>query len=559
MSLAACDVSTPSIRPLPPLDPTASPTTLATDDHRFRAMSYPGGDPAPCGQQAAPDSDHAAYRGNLKRISTPDPNTVVFELCTADVAFRSKIASPAFGIDDAGWLANHLDPTLSGVQAISRQVNGTGPYQLERWTAGQEISLARNDRYQGPTPGAERVIVRWGADPLERAAALQAGSVDGVDRIDPVALSDLTADVSVALLPRAGLNVLYLGFGGGGGPLAREPVRRAIALGLDRRRIVETLLPPGSTVAAQVTPCEMPHGCAGDGWYDYDPTLARETLAAAGYPDGFATTLHVATDGSTGAGSDAVAAEIRTELADNLGITVELVAEPDMATALAADGLSLAKRDAGVPDISLFLDDRFSGGANDIDKALATGAATADDDKREAAYASANDAIRSHVPVVPIAHVGSMAAYQADVDGAVTSPLDLEPLAALVPGDRRQFVWLTSDEPSGLYCPIETDRAALLICSQLVERLYAYEPGSATPVPSLATACAPNKGLTTWTCTLREGVTFHDGSRLEADDVVVSFAAQWDAEHPLHLPGVDAYPAFADAFGGFLHPPATGG
>ena len=38
-----------------------------------------------------------------------------------------------------------------------------------------------------------------------------------------------------------------------------------------------------------------------------------------------------------------------------------------------------------------------------------------------------------------------------------------------------------------------------------------------------------------WTCALRDGVTFHDGATLDANDVVVSFAAAWDTKHPLHI------------------------
>ncbi len=528
-------------------------------------MTYPRSGAAPCDQQKAPDARHAAYRGNLKRISAKDPTTVVFELCAPDVAFLSRIASPAFGIDDTAWLQSHIDPAASNRQAIATDVNGTGPYDLERWTPGQEISLARNDDYWAPIADTERVIVRWDPDSGERAAGLQAGTVDGVDRVDSSEVSDLTNDVSVALVPRAGLDTVYLGFGGADTPFAKEGVRRAIALGLDRRRIVETLLPAGSTVASHVAPCEMPHGCAGDEWYDYDPTLARETLAAAGYADGFETTLHYPADGSPSlANYGAIAEELRTELSENLGITVELVAEPGDSTAGATDpaaieGIFLSRRVASVPDVSVFLDGRFTGGATDIEKALATGASTADDKKRETAYANANDAIRTHVPVVPIAHVGSVAAYRADVQDATASPLGLEPFARLIPGDRRQFVWLTSTEPAGLYCADEADPTALLVCSQIVEGLYAYDPVSAQPIPRLARECTPSKDLTVWTCALRDGITFHDGSAFDADDVVLSFAAQWDADHPLHIEPAGAYPIFEDWFGGFLDPPAGGG
>jgi peptide/nickel transport system substrate-binding protein len=42
-------------------------------------------------------------------------------------------------------------------------------------------------------------------------------------------------------------------------------------------------------------------------------------------------------------------------------------------------------------------------------------------------------------------------------------------------------------------------------------------------IPSLAEEATPNSRATVWTIKLRDGVTFHDGSPLTADDVVYTF------------------------------------
>ena len=189
-------------------------------------------------------------------------------------------------------------------------------------------------------------------------------------------------------------------------------------------------------------------------------------------------------------------------------------------------------------------------------KALTTGRSTVDATAREAAYVKANNAIRTHVPMVPIGRAGSAAAYRADVEGASVSPIRLERFAAMTPGDRRQLVWLATAEPGGLYCADETDSVAGLACAQSSEGLYGFDPVGATPTPALATACRPNKELTVWTCDLRTGVRFHDGATLDADDVVLSYAVQWDAEHPLHRGREGRFQPFIDAFGGMLNPPA---
>ena len=67
--------------------------------------------------------------------------------------------------------------------------------------------------------------------------------------------------------------------------------------------------------------------------------------------------------------------------------------------------------------------------------------------------------------------------------------------------------------------------------------------------------CEPNAELTQWTCTLRQGVTFHDGATLDANDVVLSYAVQWDNDHPLHKGRDGSFTYFPALFGGLLNPP----
>ena len=567
---AACGATVPSLATSVPSQ-SHPPATAAPSSGPFVPTAHPATAEAPCGQAKAPDASHAPYTGNLMRIRAKDAATVVFELCAPDVAFLSKIASPAFGINDTGWLQTHIDPGASGAQAIVTEVNGTGPYRLESWNRGAEVSLARNEAYRGATAANERLIVRWQADPAQRLTDLQAGTVDGIDDVAPAGAATVADDVGLRLEARSGLNIAYMGFTNTFAPFDNEKVRRAIAMGIDRQRIVDTTFPPGSEVASHYAPCAIPYGCADGPWDAYDPILAKEQLAAAGYPDGFDTKIHYRAAGRPYLPDPAGTAQaLKTQLLDNLGIRAELVIEPEETyiadlDAGKLDGIHLLGQGAPYPDVSAYLDPRFGPDASDefgkkfadIQKALTTGAAVATESKREAAYNKANDAIRSHVPMIPIARTGSAAAFRADVDAASASPLRLEQFARMTPGDRRQFVWSTTAEPAGLYCADETEAVATLICSQLVEGLYAYEPTTAATVPALAERCAPNPELTVWTCTLRRGVLFHDGSRLDANDVVLSYAVQWDAEHPRHRGREGTFRAFTERFGGFLNPSST--
>ena len=75
--------------------------------------------------------------------------------------------------------------------------------------------------------------------------------------------------------------------------------------------------------------------------------------------------------------------------------------------------------------------------------------------------------------------------------------------------------------------------------------------------PRSPTDYESNDDLTEWTFTLREGVKFHDGSTLDANDVVKSYQVQWDAADPLHKGRVGDFTYFSALFGGFLNPPPS--
>jgi len=535
-----------------------------TDDTSFEAMAYPADGPAECG---ADNND-----SNISEIRADDEHTVVFTLCAPDVAFLPKIAFSAFGIDDTAWLEQY-----GADGSIIDNVNGTGPYQLDAWNRGTDVTMTAFDGYWGEAPLSPTAIINWAETSSGRLDELLAGTVDGIDNPGPDEFEIIEGEEGLTLYPREGLNTLYFGFNNNpqvegfdnsANPFANEQVRQALAMGIDREQILNDFYPPGSEVASHFTPCAIPFGCEGDEWYEFNRQEAISMLADAGYPDGFETTIHLrpAVRGYLPAPPQ-VAANLQAQLAE-MGITATIDQQDDTAYLDNADaglltGIHLLGWGADYPDPTNFLDFHFGGGASaqfgdtfdDITEPLAAGASSVEDADRAAAYEAANNAIRTHVPMIPIVHGGSAVAFQADNEGAHSSPLSNESLAVVSPGSDDLVVFMQNAEPGGLYCADETDGEALRVCEQLKESLYAYEIGGTDALPGLAEECAPNDDLTVWTCTLREGVTFHDGSTFDANDVVLSYAVQWDAAHELHVGRDGSFTYFAALWGGYLNPP----
>jgi ABC-type transport system substrate-binding protein len=509
------------------------------------------------------------YAGNLKKVSAPDAGTVVFEFCNPNIAFLAQAAFSANAIDDADYLIAH-GPDGS----IVTQPNGTGPYRLDTWDLGNRMVFTAFEDYWGEPAKAPTLEFRWNSESAARLNEILSGAVDGIDNPGRDDLETIEANPDLQLIPRLAPNVFYLGMSNAYEPWDDVKVRQAIAMGIDRQRIVDNFYPPGSTVADTFTPCSIPFACEGDPWYEFDPEAARALLAEAGVPDGFQTQIHLREpDRVYITGQSVIAQDLQAQLKENLNIdaTIDIQESGTMVDNVLAGnqpGLFMFGWGADYPDATNFLDFHFGAGTGakfgepypDLVDVLNRAGQTPVAEERTALYTEANNLIKQLAPMVPIAHSGSAGVFKADVANAHVSPLVSEIFAVMQPGDRDTLVWMQNAQPLGLYAADETDGESLRAAEQIKESLYAYEIGGTAQIPSLATECTSSEDFLTWTCTLREGVTFHDGAALDSSDVVLSMAAQWDAISPLHKGRSGAFEYWpATIGGGFLNPPGPCG
>lgn len=492
------------------------------------------------------------YGGFFREIRAEDRYTVVFDLCKSDPAFLSKIAFSVFGIYPSEWIEATAGEETRTSEALDSTV-GTGPYMVQEWVRGESITFVANPDYWGTPPIVDTLVFRWNSEGAARLLELQAGTAHGIDNPSPDDFPVIADDPNLNLIERPALNILYVAMTNTFEPFTDVRVRQAIAMGIDRQRIVDNFYPPGSEVASHFTPCSIPNGCEGDDWYDFDIEAARALLADAGYPDGFETTIYYRdVFRSYLPEPGRVAEELQAQLEANLGITaaievMESGAFIEESTAGRLDGIYLLGWNADYPHVTNFLDFHFSQDNpqfgdpfSEIYEPLLEGAQIAEVSAAQPYYEEANNAIRELVPMVPIVHGGSGVAYLANVEGAHASPLGNEYFAVMDPG-ADTFVWVQNAEPLSFFCADETDGESLRACEQVIQALYAYEVGGTAVEPALATECTPNEDLTEWTCTLRQDVKFHDGTDFDANDVVATFTMGLDASSPLHVGNTNAW------------------
>jgi ABC-type transport system substrate-binding protein len=190
-----------------------------------------------------------------------------------------------------------------------------------------------------------------------------------------------------------------------------------------------------------------------------------------------------------------------------------------------------------------------------VTAALAEAASLSDPVARNNLYATANTAIKAHVPMIPVAWGGSATVWGADVEGAHSSPLGNETFKVMSAPGKDTFIWIQNAEPLSLYCADETDGESLRACEQIFDPLLSYKIGSTEVEPNLAESYVSNDDLTEWTITLRPGVKFSDDTPLTAKDVVATYAIQWDAAHPLHTGNTGNFDYWTYLFTAFLNAP----
>jgi len=527
-------------------------TVSSADTIAFAPKAYPATGTADC-----------ADGYGIKHIESVDAATVVFQLCAPDVAFIQKLALTNFQINDSGYLT-----TATADGSINTAPNGTGPYKLKAWEKGSQIVLERNADYWGQLAVSGTAVFQWQSEGAARLLALQAGTADGIDNVAPTDIPIVAADPTLKLINRAALNTMYLGMNSSivGDPFAKVEVRKAVALALDRQRIIDNFYPGGSEVASHFTPCSIEFACEGEEWYTQDLVAAKQLLTDAGYPNGFTTKLSYR-DVVRGylPVPLTVATDIQAQLlAIGINVTIEVMESTaflDAASAGALVGLHLLGWGADYPDPTNFLDyhfgknssKQFGGPIPAVYEPLMKAGATAVAAERMALYAEANNALKANIPMIPVAHGGSALAFKAGLAGVHSSPLGGEEIFGMASGGDDIFVWIQNGEPGGLYCADETDGESLRVCGQIGEGLFGFVTGEATTKPLLSTGCVASTDLLTWTCTLRTGVKFHDGATFDATDVVDTFAAIWDCANPLHKGRTSVF-EYWSLLSGFLNP-----
>lgn len=351
----------------------------------------------------------------------------------------------------------------------------TGPYKFVRWETGVEVVLERNADYWAEVTGnVERVVYRPIPDNAARFAALQNGTIDAFEQPNVQDIPAIEADDNLYIMLRPSFNVFYLAFNYRIAEFRNPLVREAISLAINREEIVDAFYVDGAVPANTMNPPTIAVGFNDEIVTPYDPELAMQKLAEAGFPDGIdqVSVLGVDADGNVtdevvetipvrvyympvvrpyNPAGEAIGEAMASYLQD-IGINAELASAGDWATYLAARAsgelLGLYQLgwtgDNGDPDN--FIGYFFAGASvplaregfyqnAEVADLLLQGRVLSDPAAREALYDQAEAIMAAGAERVYVAHGPVPLAFSQRVSGYIPSPMGDEKFDSIVVAD----------------------------------------------------------------------------------------------------------------------------
>jgi ABC-type transport system substrate-binding protein/ABC-type dipeptide/oligopeptide/nickel transport system permease component len=188
---------------------------------------------------------------------------------------------------------------------------GTGPFRVAEWRRGDSLRLTRAAGYWGKAARLPGATFKFIADPSAAYAALMAGDVDAFDNYPaPESLAQFAADPRFVVFVGPTEMETILALNNRNPPLDNVLVRRAIAHALDRRAIIDGAMFGYGTPIGSHFPPRNPAYVDLTGQYPHDLAKARQLLARAGYPQGFAVTLKLPPPSYARRGGEIIASQL---------------------------------------------------------------------------------------------------------------------------------------------------------------------------------------------------------------------------------------------------------
>ncbi|WP_353807651.1 ABC transporter substrate-binding protein [Agromyces sp. SYSU T00194] len=234
-----------------------------------------------------------------RQIAVVDDYTVTFTVDREGDGFTllAVLADVTGHIYDSDYLKEHAtdDDPWATEWSTGRSDFGYGAYRVESVTEGSEMVLVANPDYALGEPEVTRIVRRVVADPGVRATTLRRGDADVALAMRATDQASLESESSIIVPDAESNNFMVFSPVQNKAPFDDVEVRRAMAYAIPYDEIVEQTY-QGRATKQNTFLQSGGEGGSGEPDWTYDPELAAEILADAGYADGVSFTLSIASD-----------------------------------------------------------------------------------------------------------------------------------------------------------------------------------------------------------------------------------------------------------------------
>ncbi len=220
----------------------------------------------------------------VKSVTVIDPTTVRFDLLRPFAALASYLAN------NAGLLPKHVlsaDPLKTASFNKGVPVS-TGPFKVDKYTAGQSVSLVRNESYFGTKPYLDRVVFSVVPDPNTQIAQALSGDLSIMLLDDKAAVARVKSASNLVVVSRPLVQYYWLALNQTDTRFNDVKVRQAFVSAIDRQAIIKSVEQGyGSIANTAISPAlKAYYDPALASRYPFDPTKAKALLAEAGWTPG---------------------------------------------------------------------------------------------------------------------------------------------------------------------------------------------------------------------------------------------------------------------------------
>ncbi|PXW29427.1 ABC transporter substrate-binding protein [Paraburkholderia caballeronis] len=381
----------------------------------------------------------------IKSVSKVDDHTVKFVLSEPNATFLSILTMGFASI----YPAEYADQLLKAGKPtdLNAQPVGTGPFVLKSYTKDAVIRYDVNPSYWGPKPKVDRLIYAITPDAAVRAQKVKAGECQIALSPKPQDVAAAKGDSALRVVQTPAFMTAFVALNTQKKPLDNPKVRQALNMAFDRTTYLKTVFDNTATPATNPWPpitWGYNHSIQP---YPYDVAKAKQLLASAGFPNGFATTIWVRPNGSVLNPNPRAGAELLQADFAKIGVKAdikviewgELIKEAKQGQ---HDTLFMGwAGDNGDPDnylSPLFSCNAVQSGINfarfcdtQLDKLIADGKATPDIAKRTKAYEAAQKIIHDQALWIPLGYPVAAAITRANVGGYQVSPFGRQNFAGV--------------------------------------------------------------------------------------------------------------------------------